>query len=329
MSTFKRVFMIAYLVCSLVVIVLFTLALVLPGGSAMMSFLHGCAPLAVLLILALLIDLVGLVAYTGVALVVSITRATARLRATEAGEIFIEKSALVSTASRALEQVGDVTLQGLDVDVVPRGDSALIYARVTVTPLGTGSLMALASRIQDITKRALEAFTEHEVRYVSVNFVEPRRHGEAMSAGSEAYEPVSVAASPVAAQAAAPETPATPRADVSEPAVPADSDTWQPATEPASTAAAEKKPSLWDRARAKASGLRSRLDAEDVVETRAEVVPDAPADPVDVEPHGTDEPDKATWVFSGDTARDDDRVNCGADEPSTDETPSSGKGATL
>ena len=35
--------------------------------------------------------------------------------------------------------------------------------------------MALAGRIQGATKRAIETFTEHEVRYVAVNFVESRR----------------------------------------------------------------------------------------------------------------------------------------------------------
>lgn len=287
MSTFKRVFMIAYLVCSLAVLVLFALALLLPGGAAMMAFLHGCVPLAVLLVLVLLVDLVGLVAYTGLTVLTAITRGSARLRATESGEISIEKSALVSTASRALEQVSDMTLQGLTVDVLQRGDTAVIDARVTATPLGTDSLMALAGRIQATTKRALEAFTEHEVRYVAVNFVEPRRRGEQMGAGPDPdlYESPFEAAREQAAQEQARRRDADhERADAQgatasfaeeplaqEPAVAEPAFVAQPVPDEAPA----KKPSLWERAKAKASGLRSRLDAEDVVETHAEVVSDA------------------------------------------------------
>lgn len=287
MSTFKRAFMIAYLICSLVVLVLFALALLLPGGAAMMAFLHGCIPLAVLLVLVMIVALVGLIAYTGLAVLVTITRASARLRATESGEISIEKSALVSTASRALAQVEDMTLQGLTVDVLQRGDTAVIDAKVTATPLGTDSLMTLASRIQGTTKRALEAFTEHEVRYVAVNFVEPRRRGEQMGAGPDpdAYEsPFEEMRARAEAQAKQDEAcrAAEARERAAAQATAAAAPAAQPVTEAdvatdgaeAGTPVSEKKPSLWERAKAKAAGLRSRLDAEDVVETQAEVVTD-------------------------------------------------------
>ena len=352
MSTFKRTFMIAYLVCSLAVLVLFALALLLPGGADMMAFLHSCVPLAILLILVLLVMIVGLVAYTGAALLMSITRATARLRATESGEISIEKSALVSTASRALEQVSDMTLQGLTVDVLQRGDTAIIDARVVATPLGTDSLMTLAGRIQATTKRALEAFTEHEVRYVAVNFVEPRRRGEQMSAGpdpdtyespfegareraeqdrqseeerrrAEARERKAAAAEQVAAARVVPaeDEPAGGPVDgaFDEGAGMTDDagrDPWSPAVE-----APAKKPSLWERAKAKASGLRSRLNAEDVVETRAEVIseeyPAASADAAQVSARGQVDGD-ASQVGTGRAASDDMWPDADVDAPSAE-----------
>lgn len=295
MSTFKRVFMIVYLICSLAVLVLFALALLLPDGAAMMAFLHACVPLAVLLVLVMLVMLIGLIAYTGVALVVSITRATARLRASESGSISIEKSALVSIASRALEQVDGMALQSLTVDVLQRGDTAIIDARVVATPLGTDSLMALAGRIQEVTKRALEAFTEHEVRYVAVNFVEPRRRSEQaeMGAAVDAYTSEYVAAAPAqdayaapaaaraqAASQAAPAAQTTYVAAPAEEAAPVSGDAGYPsdspdAPAPDQVAPREKKPSLWKRAKAKAAGLRTRMDEEDAVETQAEVVVEA------------------------------------------------------
>ena len=76
--------------------------------------------------------LAGLV-LTGVVVIVhAYTHTAARLGANETGSISIEKGALVSTAARALGDIDNVVVQDVKVDVIPRGDTAVI------DPVGDG-----------------------------------------------------------------------------------------------------------------------------------------------------------------------------------------------
>lgn len=297
MSTLRRTLLIVYVACSLIILVLFACMLLVPAGLPMLDFLRRCTPLAALLVLACIAMLAGLV-LTGVVVIVrAYTHTAARLGANETGTISIEKGALVSTAARALGDIDNVAVQDVKVDVIPRGDTAVIDLSVTAVPLGTDSLMALAGRIQGATKRAIETFTEHEVRYVAVNFVESRRlRGDSSSFGAAA-EGASRTATAFAGSAFGEE----PRdAGSHEP-----KDTAFGASNPDPSAAGasfggtaqdkaagasfgsplpfggrdakegEAGGSLLDRVKSRISSLRERLEADEEVETQAYVVEEA------------------------------------------------------
>ena len=207
MSTFKRSALVACVAGLVLVVVIFCILLWAPIGMDVLGVLRGIPVLLGLASVFAALAIIG--AGWGVVRVVQeFTRTAARLSATDAGSISIEKSALVSVAAGALAGVPNVTVQAITVDVVPRRDTAVIDAEVTATPRGTDSLMALAADIQRLTKRALESFTEHEVRYVAVRFVESKRRGEPMSAGVKTLpaddgEHAASPASPVVPAAAA------------------------------------------------------------------------------------------------------------------------------
>ena len=261
MSTFKRGAFIAVVACTSATAVLFALILWHPGGAVLASTLRD---VPVLLGLASLVALLALAGAVGgiVRIVQTFTHVAARLSANETGSISIEKSALVSVAQGALARIPNLSVQRIAVDVVPKRGSAVLDVDVLASPLGTQSLMALATSIQTEAKRALEAFTEHEVRYVSVKFVESHRRGESLAdeGGKRSAKPA-------------------PAPEVRE--EPAPAPTPQPA-EPAvarPTAEAPEKASLWSRAKARAGRLRARVDDDGPVMTQA-VVTDAAEEPV-------------------------------------------------
>ena len=257
MSTFKRGAFIAVVACTSATAVLFALILWHPGGAVLASTLRD---VPVLLGLASLVALLALAGAVGgiVRIVQTFTHVAARLSANETGSISIEKSALVSVAQGALARIPNLSVQRIAVDVVPKRGSAVLDVDVLASPLGTQSLMALATSIQTEAKRALEAFTEHEVRYVSVKFVESHRRGKSLAdeGGKRTAKP-------------------TPAAEVREEPAPA------PAPQPAEPAAAPEAPekvSLWSRAKARAGRLRARVDDDGPVMTQA-VVTDAAEEP--------------------------------------------------
>lgn len=278
MSTAKRSALIACVACVFVSAILFCLFLWAPAGPAILGVLRDIPVLLGLASLVALIALVG--AIWGIVHVVqAFTHVTARLSANDSGSISIERSALVSVAVGALARIPHVAIQAVDVDVVPRRDSAVLDVEVLASPLGTDSLMALASEIQSATKRSLEAFTEHEVRYVAVRFVESRRRGESLSAGASA-EAAPSAASAVPAAEPAVDVPASEAVEVSEPAVSADG-AEAPAEEVVTAGDSagkeasetpEPRASWWDRAKAGFGRLRGKVDGEqEAVYTPAEV----------------------------------------------------------
>lgn len=207
MSTFKRSALVACVAGLVLVAVIFCILLWAPIGMDVLGVLRGIPVLLGLASVFAALALIG-AGWGVVRMVQTFTRTAARLSATDSGSISIEKSALVSVAAGALTGVPNVTVQAITVDVVPRRDTAVIDAEVTATPRGTDSLMALAADIQRLTKRALESFTEHEVRYVAVRFVESKRRGEPMSAGvrtlpADDDKPAVSLASPVVSAAVA------------------------------------------------------------------------------------------------------------------------------
>lgn len=126
-------------------------------------------------IVALLSFIAGV--YTLVRAIKMFTRKTAQLSSSTDGSISIERSALVSAAKKAASKVPNVVIQSVDVEVIQRKGSAVLDVAIVAAPTGTSdSLMAIAHAIENSVKQSLEAFTEREVRYVAVNFVERKRH---------------------------------------------------------------------------------------------------------------------------------------------------------
>jgi|GEM_PF-2080917 len=242
MKPWKRNAAIAYLACSLAVAVLFLVfgfAVDVPG------------------VVKFLFAVLAAVVVAGVAVGVYVVAAAllherATLHAGPEGVINIERSALESTARRALGSIQTIALQGVVARVIETKADPVIDLTVTAVPFGEESLMVTAGRIQTAAKRAVEAFTDHEVRYVAVNFVEPKtRKHETAAAGADE------------ARAASAYTP--PRYSASKGSVCVD--------EAAETSSGEPKPSVWSRVKDKVASARSaaaRPD-EDVVETVAVV----------------------------------------------------------
>lgn len=241
MKAWKRNLLIAYLVCSVLVIVFFY---IFAFGSSIAPFLK------FLLFLLGLAVIAGIL--TGIYVVIyAYAHEHATLHTGPEGAINIERSALESTARRALASVPGIAVQDIRANVIERKGDPVIDLAITAVPLGADSLMTTASRIQTATKRAIEAFTDHEVRYVAVNFIEPRKQRD-----------VKGAAESVDARAA------------SEPVVPRYADARGSTDVVAGGAVKE---SLWDRAKARMAFVRSQKD-EDVVETDAlvETIVDEP-----------------------------------------------------
>lgn len=166
MKTWKRDLLIAYVACSVLVIVFYC---VYVFGSDTLPFFK------FLLCLPCVGAAVG--ACVGVYLIgYAFIHEHATLQAGPGGSINIERSALESTSRRALAGISGVTVQRANATVIARKAGPIIDISVTAVPQGSGSgsLMDVAGRIQDSVKQAVEAFTGHEVRYVSVNFVEGR-----------------------------------------------------------------------------------------------------------------------------------------------------------
>lgn len=288
----------ALLVGSVVTVLLcvaIVVALWVPAGRGALAVVASSLPLRVV---------VTLFAAVGCALgasglyraILQFARDTAQLSASEDGSISIERAALVSVARRSLAGNRALRVESVDVQVVPRKGTTVLDVTVVATPRDSDALMTLAADIQRQTKQTLEAFTEHEVRYVAVNFVEDRRHADdagATAKGAPATAVTKDAQTEVPAPDAAAQDAATPDAAPAEAAdepagsapvhVTGDASAAAPATTPEGTAAyetvREKRPSLISRL-----GRRvGRGGAEP-----AEVIVDTPA--VEVTRQDGDEP---------------------------------------
>lgn len=247
MQVWKRNLLIAYVACSTLAIVFYY---VLTAVSSWPLFVK---------VLLYLLGFV-LIAGTGAGLLL-VVRAFVHERATlhvgSGGTINIERSALESTARRALSSFDDLTLEKVVARVVERRGDPVIDVTVTAVPYGAESLMATAGRIQTAVKQSVEAFTDHEVRYVAVNFVEPHRRSEVKAAeravdarAAEGYTPKPYEGT----DGAGPFVPACPRETL------------------------EPRPRLWERFRdclSRIRGARAKVRDEDIVETPAHVEPAA------------------------------------------------------
>lgn len=246
MKTWKRNLLIAYVACSAVVVAVY-FAMVF--SSSMWALLK------------VLLTLVGVVAACGAAVgvyyvVYAFVHSRATLHAGPDGSIDIERSALEATARRAVESVEGVSLQRVAAKVVSRKGVPVIDFSVTAVPYGTDSLMTTAGRIQTSVKRAVESFTDHEVRYVAVSFLEPRRRDMARAAA--AAEEARAASGYVPPRYAAAQTqPAAQHED-------APGDVRREEDAPA-------EPSLWERLKGRVAKRTSRDSDENVVETVATV----------------------------------------------------------
>ena len=266
MKAWKRNLLIAYLLCNVLMVIFFYMLMLDSSLAGFVKFL---------------LFVVGLVVIAGICVgiyvvVYAFAHEHATLHAGPGGIINIERSALESTARRALASVKDITVQHVRANVIERKGEPVIDVTVTAIPYGEESLMTTASQIQTAVKRSVEGFTDHEVRYVAVNFVEPRKRDEVKAAAAVVDKRV---ASGDVAPRYTPGSAAKTDGDVaatqkkaSSPAPAAVSSV--PVAEPATP-----KASLWDRAKARMASTREAKD-EDVVETEAVVETVATPDPV-------------------------------------------------
>ena len=238
MKVWKRNLLIVYLACTALLVVFFYIYMLNSLTAPFLKFLLFVLGLAVI---------AGL--FVGVYVVIyAFTHEHATLHAGPDGAINIERSALESTARRAMTSIPDVYVQNVRANVIERKGGPVIDFTVTAIPLGAESLMVTAGRIQSNTKQAVEAFTDHEVRYVAVNFVEPKKRADV--AAAKAAVDANVASGHTSAHN--------------------NSATFGSQVGGASKGVEDPRPSLWDRAKARAEKSRSRRD-EDVVETEAVV----------------------------------------------------------
>lgn len=249
MKAWKRNLLIIYLLCSALMVVFFYLLLFGSTWSPFAKFL---------------LFVVGLVAIAGIlagiyVVIYAFAHEHATLHAGPGGIINIERSALESTARRALAGVKGITVQNVRANVIERKGVPVIDVTVTAIPFGDDSLMTTASQIQTAVKRSVEGFTDHEVRYVAVNFIEPRKRDEIKAAAASVDKR---AAEGHAAPRFVPGSSARTAAD-------AEAVRQKPAHEHG-TNAATSKASLWERARARVAATRDTKD-EDIVETEAVV----------------------------------------------------------
>ncbi len=250
MKVWKRNLLIAFLVCSALLVIFFYLYMFDSATAPFLKFLLFVLGLAVI---------AGIL--VGIYIVIyAFVHEHATLHTGPDGTINIERSALESTARRAMASIPDISVQNVRANVIERKGGPIIDLTITAIPRGAESLMATAGRIQSSTKRAVEAFTDHEVRYVAVNFVEPKKRSD-----------VAAAEAAVDARAAAGYTP--PRYGATGDGV-AQGGVHE-----------EPKPSFWDRAKARAAATRAKRD-EDVVETEAVVESSDSARPIDADGAG-------------------------------------------
>lgn len=170
MKAWKRNLLIAYLICDALLVVFFYLYMF---GSLTAPFLN------------FLLFILGLVVIAGIfvgiyAVIYAFMHEHATLHSGPGGAINIERSALESTARRALASVPAVSIQKVTANVIERKNAPVIDFTVVAVPHGTDSLMALASAMQGVVKQSIETFTDREVRYVAVNFIESRRRSKTM-----------------------------------------------------------------------------------------------------------------------------------------------------
>lgn len=245
MKAWKRNLLIAYLICNILMVVFFYIFAL---GSSLGPFLK------FLLFLLGLAVILGI--FVGIYIVVyAFAHEHATLHAGPGGIINIERSALESTARRALASVPGISVQHVRAAVIERKGVPVIDMTVTAIPFGEDSLMTTATQIQSSVKRAVEGFTDHEVRYVAVNFVEPRKRDE-IKAAADAVDKRAAAGSFAPQYTSAHPT----KTSVDEEAV----------QQQANRAASAPHVSLWDRAKARMAATHEAKN-EDVVETDAVV----------------------------------------------------------
>ena len=270
MKPWKRNVLIAFLISTATVIILSVVWLFHPEGDSLLTFMRGSIPLKLLFALAALIAFLG-VAYGVYIIVDSLIHSRESLYTGEEGNITISTSALVSTARRALDKIENITVQDVKANVLQRKGEAAITMKVKVIPRGIESLMATASQIQKTCKQSIEAFTEHEVLYVSVDYIEPKKRsdidatdkiiksrvdGNNDSRESESFKTKSQASGAVAS---------------SESSTFADDTVSRESGSNKSTYHEEEsKPSLWQRIKSKFSFNDDEKD-EDIFNTEAEV----------------------------------------------------------
>ena len=290
MKTWKRNALIAYLVCCLVAVVVYCVLLFSAGFPGFFTFL-------------LVVPCLALVAGFGLCclfLVRSLSRRQAMLHSGPGGVVNIELGALESTARRSLVGVQGISLVKVEAVVSDRKGGPVIDMAVTAVPFGVESLMSAAGKIEKAVKQSVEAFTDHEVRSVTVNFVEPQNREERKAAEDAVDErarmfsgtPVTPAWKTSVTAADASDETASEEAD-SESGV--DDSVWG-----ASEQRSGSSESLFDKIRKAFSGGLSGKN-EDVVEATASV---SDAEPIDSSAVDSVAGDKSGFDDSGSKGED-------------------------
>ncbi len=179
MKPWQRNLLIVGIVCSILVLVFYSIFVVISDLAGILKFL-------------LFLPAVGVLAGIVVAVcavVYAIRHERTTLESGPGGAINIERSALRSTAQRAISDISGIEVQNISSRMVERKGDPVIDFKVTAVPVGTDSLMTCAGQIQRSINQAIEAFTGREVRYVGVDFVEPRRRREEDAAETVEEEP--------------------------------------------------------------------------------------------------------------------------------------------
>ncbi len=173
MSAVKRVLYTVGIIAALLVVVAFNAILWWrDGGPSLLAMMQGDFSAVVMVVDAI----AAITAIVGAVNVIRMySRKTALLCSDKSSSVSIERNALVSVARHALDRIPDAQIQRVNVDVLQRHGTAALYVTVRAAPLSFVSLVKLAEQIQEVAKAALESFTEHEVRYVTVSFVESRK----------------------------------------------------------------------------------------------------------------------------------------------------------
>jgi hypothetical protein len=173
MSAVKRVLYTVGIIAALLVVVAFNAILWWrDGGPSLLAMMQGDFSAVVMVVdaIAVITAIVG-----AVNVIRMYSQKSALLCSDKSSSVSIERDALVSVARHALDRIPDAQIQRVNVDVLQRRGTAALYVTVRAAPLSFVSLVKLAEQIQEVAKTALESFTEHEVRYVTVSFVESRK----------------------------------------------------------------------------------------------------------------------------------------------------------